>query len=138
MTVAYKLPRHPEAFSLSPSKGKRRPRIKDDQYLRWLRTLPCVLTGSRPVEAAHVRFASPVYGKRETGKSEKPSDRWALPLSPDKHREQHGENEVLFWLRHGVDPLQVCAALWASEMDDEVAEIILAQARQTASTMVKA
>lgn len=136
MVTAFKLPRHPEAFSLSPSRGKRRPRITDEQYLRWLRTLPCTLTGRRPVEAAHIRLANPIYGKRETGKSEKPSDRWALPLCADKHREQHGENERLFWLRHGVDPCQVAAALWASEMDDEAAEVILRAARETASTMV--
>ena len=132
MAVAFRIPRHPEAFSKSPVSKKRRPREHDDKHLAFIRTLPCVLTGKRPVEAAHVRYADPAYGKRETGKSEKPHDKWTVPLSPEKHREQHDMNEREFWARHGVDPLRVAAALWASTGDDETAEVILREARQQA------
>lgn len=118
------------AFSLSPSKGQKRPRKTDDAHLKWLRTLPCVITGMRPVEAAHVRYADPSYGKRETGKAEKPDDRWAIPLHPDKHREQHSGSEREFWKRHGIDPCRVALALHAISGDDEAAEIILKSARK--------
>lgn len=124
--------RRPEtAFSLSPSKGQKRPRKTDDEHLKWLRTLPCVITGTRFVEAAHVRYADPVYGKRDTGKAEKPDDRWALPVSPDKHREQHSGSEREFWTRHGIDPCRVALALHAISGDDEAAEIILKSARKS-------
>lgn len=132
---AYRIARPDTAFSLSPAKGKRRPRVHADDYLRWIRTLPCVLTGTRGVEAAHIRTAAPEHGKRSVGAGEKPDDRWALPLAPGKHREQHTMNEMDFWLRHAIDPFRLALALWGAQFDDEAAEEILTRARQTAATM---
>lgn len=134
--AGYRLIREDTAFSVSPSKGQKRPRKEDDGHLRWLRTLPCVITGERPVEAAHVRYADPVYGKRETGKAEKPDDRWALPLSPRLHRAQHDMAEKMFWLSYGLDPLRICLALYTATGDDELAEVILREARQTSATFL--
>jgi hypothetical protein len=133
---AFKLPRENTAFSNAPVKGKRRPREMDDSHLSWLRTLPCVITGERPVEAAHIRFGSPVYGKRETGGAEKPADKWALPLSLAKHREQHSMNEREFWARHGLDPLRIALALHANTGDDEQAFVILREAWATRKTLL--
>ena len=70
MVAATRILRPETAFSLSPSKGKRRPREHDDKHLAFIRTLPCVITGKRPVEAAHVRYADLAYGKRETAQAE--------------------------------------------------------------------
>jgi hypothetical protein len=112
------------AFTLSPGKRKR-PREHDDGHLRFIRTLPCLITGTRPVEACHIRYADPRYGKRETGMSEKPSDKYVVPLSPEKHREQHSMNEREFWEKHRIDPLAVATALWANTGDDEACEMIL-------------
>ncbi len=123
------------AFSNAPiGKPKKRTRDHDEAHLKWLRTLPCVISGTRPVEAAHIRYADPIYGKRETGKGEKPSDRWALPLSPDLHREQHAGSERAFWARYGIDPLRVASALFMNTGDDDQADVILREARNTAQS----
>lgn len=136
MATAYRIARPPEAFSLSPiGKGKRKPREKDEGYLRWIRTLPCVITGARPVEACHIRFADPRFAKFETPMGQKPHDKWTLPMRPDYHRQQHTMNEKLFWARIGIDPCQVASALYGCGQDDAEAEIILSQARALAATM---
>lgn len=96
MAAAFRMPRYDTAFSLAPAKGKKRPRIEDGKHLAWIRTLPCVITGAYGVEAAHIRFADFRFAKRETGKAEKPDDKWGLPLSPEMHREQHNMNENAF------------------------------------------
>lgn len=92
-------------------------RAKDGDHLAYLRTLPCVITGKSPVEAAHIRFGSKLWGKPITGIGTKPDDRWCLPLSPDLHREQHAGSEAKFWQDHGLDPLVIAARLWEASGD---------------------
>jgi hypothetical protein len=46
--------------------------LRDPKYLAWLRTLPCVVCGLGPCEAAHQRLLG-------GGTSSKPDDRYALP-----------------------------------------------------------
>lgn len=129
---AFALPRHPEAFSLGAPKGKKRQREEDGKHLAFIRELPCLITGRQPVEAAHISFASAAYGKRERGKSEKADDCWTVPLCPEKHREQHEGNEIAFWSRHGIDPLQVALSLFKCTGDHEMARVILRAARDGA------
>lgn len=127
--AGFRIVREPTAFSNAPvGKQKKRPRDHDAKHLDWIRTLPCVITGAFPVEAAHVRYADPVYGKRETGKGEKPDDKWTVPLTSAKHREQHSGNEKLFWLRHGLDPLRIALALYSCTGDEEQAHVIIREA----------
>ncbi len=95
---------------------------KDPAYLKWLHTLPCVTcwlmgsgeiqafpgdgdttaTGqSSPTEAAHV-------GDR--GLSQKASDRTAIPLCRECHREGPRAIHLLgkwFWGRHNLNRLKV-------------------------------
>ena len=138
MSPAMRIRRPETAFSLSPvGKGKRKQRDKNDGYLRWIRMLPCVISGTRPVEACHIRFADPRFAKFETPMGQKPDDRWTLPMHPDYHRQQHLMNEKLFWARVGIDPCQVASALYGCGQDDTEAEIILAQARANSLTMRK-
>jgi hypothetical protein len=133
--MGFAIKRPDTAFSNAPvGKQAKRKRQKNDAHLEWIRTLPCTITGAMPVEAAHVRFASRIYGKRATGAGEKPDDQWSLPLSPAKHREQHGMDEERFWLRYGIDPLQIAAALWANSGDDDQGRLILSEARSKAAT----
>jgi hypothetical protein len=129
--MGYAIKRPDTAFSLSPSKGKRRPRQEDDAHLKWIRTLPCVITGQRPVEAAHIRYSDPAYGKREVGGAEKPDDRWTVPLLASLHRDQHNQSERAFWEKHGIDPCKVALALYAVSGDDEQAEIIIRNTRRS-------
>lgn len=117
------------AFSLSPARGKRRPREHDKDHLKFVSGLPCLLTGKRPVDVAHIRYSDERYGKRETGKSEKPHDKYVVPLCRAKHDEQHAMNEREFWAKHRIDPVQVALALWANTGDDETCETILRAAR---------
>lgn len=83
-------------------------------YLSWIRSLPCVLTWG-DAEAAHLSTANKRYGHEGRGKAQKAADRWALPLCPDKHREQHTGRETDFWGRYGgIDQAYVTAlALYA-------------------------
>ena len=118
------------AFSKSPIGRKKRPRQRAEDHLRFIRGLPCLITGKRPVEACHIRYADPKNGKREVGGGEKPDDKYTVPLCPEKHREQHDMNERDFWEAHGIDPVVVAQALWANSGDDEVGEQILSEYRR--------
>src|SRR3546814_4861401 len=53
---------------------------------RSIRDLPCLVCGTAPVEAAHIRSGSLQFAKRPTGGAEKPSDKWSLPLCAEHHR----------------------------------------------------
>jgi len=132
MAAAFRMPRYDTAFSLAPAKGKKRPRIEDGKHLAWIRTLPCVITGAYGVEAAHIRFADFRFAKRETGKAEKPDDKWVLPLSPEMHREQHNMNENAFWQKYQIDPTPIAMALHGISGDDEAALVIIRNARARA------
>lgn len=135
--MASMVKRLPTAFANAPAAGKKRPREKDKGHLAWLSSLPCVITGKRPVHVAHVRYADPVYGKPQTGMAEKPSDRWAVPLLATLHLDgpeaQHGMNERLFWARHGLDPLRLALALYGASGDDEQGALIIAEANRAAA-----
>jgi hypothetical protein len=107
---------------------QRQPRVKDEKYLTFIRSLPCALCG-QPAIAAHVRFACPIADKRETGKGEKPDDRWALPLCPRHHDMQHDTGERHFWfLDLHEDPIRLCLSLYVAYLrnDREQAERIVA------------
>lgn len=117
------------AFSAAPAKATKRPRQKIEAHLAFIRTLPCLITGKRPVEAAHIRYADMRYGKRDTGMAEKPSDQWVVPLAPEIHADQHKHNEQAWWTAKGIDPCVVAMALWRATGDEETCEQIIAQAR---------
>ncbi len=95
---------------------QRQPRIEDPVYLAYLRTLPCLICARPgPNDPAHLRSAALQYGKRQTGMAEKSDDRWALPLCRHHHDEQHRNNELRWWARHGIpDPFTVAMNLYAS------------------------
>lgn len=115
---------------------QRQPRRKDGAKLIFIRLLSCPICGKKPVEAAHLRVACRLYGKRPVGTAEKPDDVWTSPLCPDHHREQHGlGDERVFWLDHNIaNPFALCLALHAAyEADDlERAEQVVAEHRNLA------
>lgn len=87
--------------------------VKSKSYLAWVHELPCVVTGRRPVEAAHVSYANPAFGAMGRGKGQKASDRWALPLHPEIHAAQHKHgNEREWWLMQGINPHMIASILW--------------------------
>lgn len=92
---------------------EKRPHQADPGYLHWLRLQRCAcgcLKGP-PCDAAHLRVSSLAYDKPLTGMSQKPDDRWALPLWHAHHMSQHGfrGGELGWWAAHGVpDPFALC------------------------------
>lgn len=108
---------------LAPS-PKSKP-VKRGAYLDFIRRLPCAVSGTRPVEAAHLSTANPPLGHWGRGKGSKVSDRWTLPLSPDAHIQQHRMNELGFWASHGIDPHVLALTLFGiwSDLDEDEALI---------------
>jgi len=75
---------------------KRRP-LRDPKYLSWIRTMSCRATASHDhVEAHHV----PQRGQGAVGR--KCSDRRAVPLTAEMHREYHAIGRDAFEQRYGV------------------------------------
>ena len=122
--MALRIARPATAFSHQPT-GKQSKRVENKNYLEWLRELPCIVTRKTPVEAAHISYSEPAYGKLGRGKSQKESDIWAVPLHPDEHRLQHSMNEREYWRLKGIDPCLVAALLHAAYPSQERALLII-------------
>jgi len=112
------------AFSVASTRQKR-PRVKNEGHLDFIRSLSCVICGSPDPDAAHIRMASDLHGKRHTGMAEKPSDKWTVPLCRAHHGEQHSHNELTWWARRGIDPFGLALSLYAHSGDYELACSIL-------------
>ena len=114
------------AFSISPVKGQKRPRVHDHAHLAFIRTLKCCICGKPDPDAAHIRSANALYGKRETGGQEKASDKWTVPLCRLHHHDQHSAgNELVWWASQKIDPFGLALALHHASGDDAVCEAIL-------------
>lgn len=124
------------AFMLS--RGIKRAREQAHDHLRFVHGLPCLVCGA-PGECAHIRMGNMLRGKPPTGKSEKPSDKWVVPLCPDHHRNgpdaQHNMNEAEWWARQGIDPIATAALLWTVTGDQAAAELICANPISTERRM---
>lgn len=106
--------------------GFKRPRVKNEKHLEFIRSLPCLCCGNDiETEAAHIRAGNEFYGKRPTGGSEKPSDCWTIPLCGRCHREQHKMNERGYWGERNIDPFLVALSLYASSGDFVTGESII-------------
>lgn len=104
----------------------KRPRVKNEKHLNFIRSLPCVVCQNNiETEAAHVRAGELALGKWPTGGGEKPSDCWTVPLCGRHHREQHSMNEREFWSQQGINPFVVAMALYASSGDYVAGEQII-------------
>lgn len=112
------------AFRIAPQKitqfPKKKP-TKNRDYLSFIHQLPCVVSGVREVQAAHLSFAAPRYAHYGRGKGSKAPDRWALPLSEAEHRRQHSGSEETYWRSAGINPhvlALVIFGLWSDLGDD--------------------
>lgn len=65
--------------------------IRAPKWLDVVRTMPCVITGARPVVPAHIRWNS------DGGTALKPSDDRVVPLTDEMHKLQHQIGELTFW-----------------------------------------
>lgn len=120
-------PGHVRSRSFRPEgPGQRQPRERDNRHLAFIRRLPCAACGiAGPCDAAHLRAGDITIGKRPTGKAEKPSDRWATPLCRPCHERQHSGAELAFWSALGIEPFELCQALYAVSGDEPAAVAIL-------------
>lgn len=104
----------------------RQPRIHDEKHLKFIRSLPCIVSkDNTSTEAAHIRFADLRADKRKVGIGEKPDDCWALPLSSIEHRKQHAMNERAYWRDAEIDPIFYAMALYMVSGDYERGERIV-------------
>lgn len=127
--MSHRVPYIDTAFSLDPS-GKDMGRIKDDQHLKWIRTLPSVISGQYNCDACHIRYGDATYRKKRTGKGQKPDDAWTVPMTRQEHAEQHGMNEHEWWKRRNIDPCAIARQLYAVSGDTAAALRILWDARR--------
>lgn len=65
--------------------------IRDEKHRRFIASLPCLITGAKDVQAAHIRK------QNGGGTGLKPSDEFCVPLSVEQHRLQGEIGEVDFW-----------------------------------------
>ena len=96
-------------------------RETDSSYLALIGQLPCLNCGleldpPRRNDAAHVRYNSAAFGKRQAIGA-KPDDQWTLPLCRDCHDRQHKIGEHQFWHEVGLNPLLVCEDLQKAAPD---------------------
>lgn len=99
------------AFSKDPTKEKDK-RREYPKHLAFIRLLPCVITGRMGVDPAHIRTGSATHKKKHTGKGEKPSDCWVVPLCREQHDRQHSMNEMAFWNEAGINPFELAEQLF--------------------------
>lgn len=130
----FKVPRKKRPRAAAVATGQRRPRETNNSHLAFLRTLPCCCCPADPCkEAAHIRFASFIHDKPETGIGRKPDDRDAVPLCRTCHQDgpqaQHKVGERVFWDRHHIDPVKLARALYALTGQDQAARKLVALAR---------
>jgi hypothetical protein len=84
-------------------------RLRDKQHLRFVAKQPCLVCGRRPSDPHHLRFA------QTRGLGQKVSDEFTVPLCRAHHRELHRVgNEVDWWLRVGIKPLESARGLWTA------------------------
>lgn len=123
--TASRIIRPATAFSVASTK-QRRPRETNHAHLAFIRTLKCCICGKPGPDPAHIRSASALHGKRETGGGEKASDKWVTPLCRVHHDEQHkAGNELAWWISKGIDPFGLALSLHHASGDDEIAEGIV-------------
>ena len=108
----------PEGGWESRLKPARTPRVKVDRHRQFIKTLPCIccmIERGAEIQAddpMHIRSASALHGKDETGGGRTADDRWTLPGCRPHHDEQHRGDELAFWQGMGIDPFLLALVLW--------------------------
>jgi hypothetical protein len=109
----------PHKLPTTPIRPVSKP-VKNKAYLGWIHDLPCIVTGAEGVQAAHLSTPNLAWGHLGRGMSQKASDRWVLPLSPEMHDEQHSMNEMEFWRKKEINPYPCALALYGLFADNDL------------------
>lgn len=93
------------------AEDQRKPRVKNNGFLAFLRRQPCLRCGAPRSDPAHIRYAPPGSGWRYVGKGEKPDDLGrTVPLCRTCHLLQHSMREATFWSDVlQMDPVETAA-----------------------------
>jgi ERF superfamily len=84
-------------------------RLRNKVHLKFVASQPCLVCGRSPADAHHLRFTQP----RAMGL--KVSDEFTVPLCRVHHRDVHSHgDEVAWWQKRAIDPLDTSRALWVS------------------------
>ena len=82
-------------------------RIRSKEHLRYVAQQPCLICGTLPSHAHHIRFA------QCRGLGLKVSDEFTVPLCAIHYQQNHATgSERLWWQQHKIDPLSVAERLW--------------------------
>lgn len=91
---------------------QREPRVRDKEFLDFVRSMPCCVCGNPPrSEAAHIRMACPEMGKLSAGFGRKSDDRFCTSLCHSCHMAQHARGEAVWWGIVGINPFTVAQRL---------------------------
>lgn len=110
--MSARIARPETAFGAQPKTAKAR---KDRDYMEWLHQVPCLITGTFPVEAAHLSTANAFYGHTGRGRSQKAHDRWCLSLSREQHALQTLIGEADYW--GNTNPHHAAVVLYGAYLD---------------------
>lgn len=117
----------PSRAERAKGKPKRDRDGNDEAYLRLIRQLPSCISGEWPVEAHHLRCTG------ERGVGMKSTDRWAIPLTTEEHRDVHrvGTKKEQAWFRErGIECLDLAGALWSNKHSLEAMMAVLQAHRE--------
>jgi len=107
-----RLPRRTPMRRRNPVRGSRFPKLRDDDYRAWIRSLPCAVSGClwrwQRVECAHVK-------SRGAGGDDVAN---CVPLCMSHHRYQHQIGIRSFEREYGLDLSAAAAALAAQHQEE--------------------
>ena len=123
-------PKRAERLRAKKSPADKRKKLpgNSEQHLAAIRTLPCVIPGCMICDCdPHHLKSGPASSER--GMGQKATDRWAVPLCRRHHDEVEplsSRAELAWFEKHGVEPLELAAALWMVSPDRaSMARIVL-------------
>ena len=137
MAFAFK---RPDTAFADTRRAKEVEEIRNPLHLKWIASLPAVISGAMGCEAAHINFPDKRFGKHMRGKGTKVGDNWTLPLLPEEHRTgpaaQHKTGkEKDWWESHGIDANTLADRLWRVSGDTAAAIVIINQSLASAGRL---
>jgi hypothetical protein len=108
---------------------QRRPRRLDAQHLQFVRERPCIICGTSPCDAAHIKMADGRIGKpMSSNLGMKADDRFTLPLCRKHHERQHQVAEREFWEWYRIDAVLIALALFSITDDEQEGDRLITNA----------
>jgi hypothetical protein len=99
---------------------QRRPRKHDTKHLQFVRQLPCIICGSSPSDAAHIKMGDARVSKPISSNiGMKADDRFTLPMCRRHHERSHQVPEREFWEYYHLDPVLLALALFSISGDEQ-------------------